>query len=129
MKAPAAVAALAIAITSSALGAERLDCRYYRADEANPATTGKIAARWNASCCPTTMFFRPILATASLTLEALLPIMRASQPHRRATAPEQIEAALDARGEPNAYVGAVHSAETALADKLLREKRREATPA
>ena len=26
--------------------------------------------------------------------------MRASQPHRRATAPEQIEAALDARGEP-----------------------------
>ena len=43
--------------------------------------------------------------------------MRASQPHRRATAPEQIEAALDARGEPDVYVGAVHAAEAALADR------------
>ena len=41
MKAPAAVAPLAIVTTSAALGAERVDCRYYRADEANPATTAE----------------------------------------------------------------------------------------
>ena len=41
MKAPAVVTALAIVTTSAALGAERVDCRYYRADEANPATTAE----------------------------------------------------------------------------------------
>ena len=74
MKAPAAVAALAIAITSSALGAERLDCRYYRADEANPATTAEDRGPLEGVLLPDNDVFRPILATASLTLEALLPI-------------------------------------------------------
>src|SRR5438105_14804448 len=62
MKAPAAVAALAIAITSSALGAERLDCRYYRADEANPATMAEDPGPLEGLLLPDNDVFRPILA-------------------------------------------------------------------
>ena len=74
MKAPAAVAALAIVTTSAALGAERVDCRYYRADEANPATTAEDRDPLEGVLLPDNDVFRPILATASLSLEALLPI-------------------------------------------------------
>src|SRR6267378_6063178 len=62
MKAPAAVAALAIAITSSALGAERLDCRYYRADDANPATMAEDPDPLEGLLLPDNDVFRPILA-------------------------------------------------------------------
>src|SRR5712664_4103216 len=62
MKAPAAVAALAIAITSSALGAERLDCRYYRADEANPSTMAEDPRPLEGLLLPDNDVFRPILA-------------------------------------------------------------------
>ena len=62
MKAPVAVAALAIAITSSALGAERLDCRYYRADEANPATMAEDPGPLEGLLLPDNDVFRPILA-------------------------------------------------------------------
>ena len=62
MKAPAAVAPLAIVTTSAALGAERVDCRYYRADEANPATTAEDRGPLEGVLLPDNDVFRPILA-------------------------------------------------------------------
>src|SRR6266478_3160671 len=77
MKAPAAVAALAIAITSSALGAERLDCRYYRADEANPATMAEDPGPLEGLLLPDNDVFRPILADQrELRIEAVIDSSR-----------------------------------------------------
>ena len=62
MKAPAVVTAMAIVTTSAALGAERVDCRYYRADEANPATTAEDRGPLEGVLLPDNDVFRPILA-------------------------------------------------------------------
>src|SRR2546427_8337014 len=62
MKARAAVAPLAIVTTSAALGAERVDCRYYRADEANPATMAEDPGPLEGLLLPDNDVFRPILA-------------------------------------------------------------------
>jgi hypothetical protein len=59
MKAPAVVTALVIVTTSAALCAERVDCRYYRADEANPATTVKDRDPLEGVLLPDNDVFRP----------------------------------------------------------------------
>jgi len=62
MKASTVIGALAIVTTSSALSAERLDCRYDRAGEVNPAKTTEDSGPLEGVLLPDNDVFRPVLA-------------------------------------------------------------------
>jgi len=62
MKASMVVIGVAILATSSALGAERLDCRYSRAGEVNAATAAEDPGPLEGVLLPDNDVFRPILA-------------------------------------------------------------------
>ena len=62
MKGPAMATAVALVATSSALDAERIDCRHSRADDVNPAGTADDSGSSEGVLLPDNDVFRPVLA-------------------------------------------------------------------